>query len=201
MNSNRYFYYLKLINNPPGYLIIEYYTDLSMQVENDTLLTAGEVIELESLINNYIRIKGNTSIRVINAVTGLEEEPPRTIIDDFGGNAVFAGKELKYGIEWNVYEPRASNNLFFKKWYYNERVSAILNKTLVKAVPGQLPNYFDTPPWIFGSYSYRGISYIPLRDIIQKAVEAEIIPNKYFLVEKGISRELIDDLKNSNIWL
>ncbi len=201
MNGDRYFYYLKLINNPPADFAIEYYADISLQLENDVKLSQNEISELESLINNYMKIKGNANVRVINSLTGLEEEPPKTSIDDFGGNAVFTGKELKYGIEWNVYEPRASNNLFFKKWYYNERISSILNKVLVRAVPGRLSNYFDTPPWIFGNFSYRGISYMSLKDIIQRAIEMEIIPNKYFLIEKGISRELIENLNDTNMWL
>ena len=146
-------------------------------------------------------MKANPHVKVINALTGIEEEPPKTVIDDFGGNAVFTGKETRYGIEWSVYEPRASNNLFFKKWYYNEKIASILDKTLEKAIPHRIPNYFDIPPWIFGNFSYKGIRYIPLKDVINNAIEMEIIPNKYYLAQKGISRELIDNLDDNNMWL
>ena len=201
MNGERYFYYLKLINNPPGESIVEYYMDISMQLENDYELSPPEITELESLISNYIKIKANPHVKVINAITGIEEEPPKTVIDDFGGNAVFTGKETRYGITWNIYEPRASNNLFFKKWYYNEKIASILDKVLEKAIPHNIPNYFDIPPWIFGNFSYKGMSYIPLKNIIDNAVEMEIIPNKYYLVQKGINRELLDNLDNNNMWL
>ncbi|AGO61424.1 hypothetical protein [Ferroplasma acidiphilum] len=201
MNGERYFYYLKLINNPPDNSVVEYYVDLSAQLENDYELSVSQITELESLIGNYIKMKANPHIKVINAVTGIEEDPPRTKIDDFGGNAVFIGKEIRHGIEWDVYEPRASNNLFFKKWYYNERIASILDKTLEKAIPHRIPNYFDIPPWIFGNFSYRGIRYVPLAEIINNAIELEIIPNKYYLVQKGISREFIDNINDSNMWL
>jgi hypothetical protein len=201
MNGERYFYYLKLINNPPEESVVEYYMDLSMQLENDYDISSSQIVELESLISNYIKIKANPHVKVINSITGIEEDPPKTIIDDFGGNAVFTGKETKYGITWNIYEPRASNNLFFKKWYYNEKIASILDKTLEKAVPHSIPNYFDIPPWIFGNFSYKGMRYIPLKNIIDNAVEMEIIPNKYYLVQKGISRELIDNLGDNNMWL
>lgn len=201
MNGERYFYYLKLINNPPENAVVEYYVDLSAQLENDYELSVSQITELESLIGNYIKMKANPHIKVINAVTGIEEDPPRTKIDDFGGNAVFVGKEIRHGIEWDVYEPRASNNLFFKKWYYNERIASILDKTLEKAIPHRIPNYFDIPPWIFGNFSYRGIRYVPLAEIINNAIELEIIPNKYYLVQKGISREFIDNINDSNMWL
>ncbi|ARD84341.1 hypothetical protein FAD_0423 [Ferroplasma acidiphilum] len=201
MNGERYFYYIKLINNPPDNSVVEYYVDLSAQLENDYELSVSQITELESLIGNYIKMKANPHIKVINAVTGIEEDPPRTKIDDFGGNAVFIGKEIRHGIEWDVYEPRASNNLFFKKWYYNERIASILDKTLEKAIPHRIPNYFDIPPWIFGNFSYRGIRYVPLAEIINNAIELEIIPNKYYLVQKGISREFIDNINDSNMWL
>ncbi len=201
MNGERYFYYLKLINNPPDNSVVEYYVDLSAQLENDYELSVSQITELESLIGNYIKMKANPHIKVINAVTGIEEDPPRTKIDDFGGNAVFIGKEIRHGIEWDVYEPRASNNLFFKKWYYNERIASILDKTLEKAIPHRIPNYFDIPPWIFGNFSYRGIRYVPLAEIINNAIDLEIIPNKYYLVQKGISREFIDNINDSNMWL
>lgn len=201
MNGERYFYYLKLINNPPENAVVEYYVDLSAQLENDYELSVSQITELESLIGNYIKMKANPHIKVINAVTGIEEDPPRTKIDDFGGNAVFVGKEIRHGIEWDVYEPRASNNLFFKKWYYNERIASILDKTLEKAIPHRIPNYFDIPPWIFGNFSYRGIRYVPLAEIINNAIELEIIPNKYYLVQKGISREFIDNINDNNMWL
>ena len=37
-------------------------------------------------------MKANPHVKVINALTGIEEEPPKTVIDDFGGNAVFYRK-------------------------------------------------------------------------------------------------------------
>jgi hypothetical protein len=201
MNGERYFYYLKLINNPPEESVVEYYVDISNQLENDYDLSATQIGELESLISNYIKIKANPHVKVINAVTGIEEDPPKTVIDDFGGNAVFTGRETRYGITWNIYEPRASNNLFFKKWYYNEKIASILDKVLEKAVPHRIPNYFDIPPWIFGNFSYKGMRYVPLKTIIDNAVEMEIIPNKYYLVQKGISRDFIENLDDNNMWL
>ncbi len=201
MDGERYLYYIKLINNPAGNSAIEYYMDLSMQIENDYSLSSSQITELESLIDTYIKMKASQHVKVINAVTGLEEEPPKTVIDDFGGNAIFTGKESKYGIEWSIYEPRASSNLFFKKWHYNEKIASILNKTLEKAIPNGIPNYFDIPPWIFGNFSYKGIRYIPLREVINNAVEMEIIPNKYYLVQRGISREFLENLNDSNMWL
>ena len=83
MNGERYFYYLKLINNPPDNSVVEYYVDLSAQLENDYELSVSQITELESLIGNYIKMKANPHIKVINAVTGIEEDPPRTKIDDF----------------------------------------------------------------------------------------------------------------------
>ena len=85
MNGERYFYYLKLINNPPEESVVEYYIDLSMQLENDYDISSSQIVELESLISNYIKIKANPHVKVINSITGIEEDPPKTIIDDFGG--------------------------------------------------------------------------------------------------------------------
>ena len=36
---------------------------------------------------------------------------------------------------------------------------------------------------------------------IKQYIEMEIIPNKYYLAQKGISRELIDNLDDNNMWL
>jgi len=201
MSGERYYYYYKLITNSPPEAGIDYYLDISRQLENDSELYDGEMFNLEELINKFINGNSPASLKVINSVTGMEEEPPKTPVDDFGGNASFIGREIKYGIKWNIYEPRANNNLFFKKWYYNEKISSILDKVFINIVPGKLSNYFDVPPWIFGNFSYRGISYKPLKEIIDKAIEKEIIPNKYYLVSKGIPKELIDNLKESDMWL
>ena len=70
MNGERYFYYLKLINNPPENSVVEYYTDLSTQLENDYDLSVSQITELESLISNYIKMKANPHVKVINALTG-----------------------------------------------------------------------------------------------------------------------------------
>ena len=201
MSGERYYYYYKLISNSPSEFVMEYFLDLSQQLENDNELYDNERENLEALISKYVNEKSKASVRVINSVTGMEEEPPKTSVDDFGGNAIFIGREIRYGIEWNVYEPRANNNLFFKKWYYNERISSILDKVFIDIVPGKLSNYFDVPPWIFGNFSYRGISYKPLKEIIDKAIGKEMIPNKYYLVTKGVPKELLDNLKESDMWL
>ncbi len=200
MSGERYYYYIKLINSPTEN-DIGYYMDISQQLENDNMLNEDERYDLEMLIDNYITTRKKMHVKVINAVTGIEEEPPKTIYDDFGGNAVFLGMESRFGVEWKVYEPKNDFNLLFKKWYYNEYISRKLNITLKQAVPGKISNYFDIPPWIFGTDSYKGVQYVPLKSILETAVAMELIPNKYYLTTKGIPKAFIDHLKEDDMWI
>ncbi|WP_061950734.1 hypothetical protein [Acidiplasma cupricumulans] len=122
MSGERYYYYLKLINSPADNSI-DYFMDISQQLENDAGLDENEIISLENIINDAMARYNRVPVRVVNSVTGMEEEPPKTTVDDFGGNAIYLGIEKKYGIEWKVYEPKYDYSLLFKKWYYNENIS------------------------------------------------------------------------------
>ncbi|WP_048059489.1 hypothetical protein [Picrophilus oshimae] len=193
MSLERFYYYMRLINSTPYDMkrAIELCLSISQALENDNNLTDSEKEDLEKQIGERISFYNRYSLKVINALTGIEEEPPKTVIDDFGGSALFIGKEIKYGIEWKVYISRSLNTKS-QKWYYNERVAEILNKALRNAVPNKMSNYFDIPPWMLGPY------YKSLGEIINIAIEKEIIPNAEFLVSRGLPREFIYDIRENN---
>ncbi len=174
MSGERFNYYLKMILNAR----LEEYSMIYEQIGNDTELTESEETELERLIGRYMSVYNRFGVRVVNIHTGREEEPPATVIDDFGGTSKFVEKEVKYGIEWKVYAPPTNGySSPVNRWYYNERISKILNDLLHDVVPGRNPpSYFDIPPWIMGTPHAPDVTYVPLHEIISTAIAKGVVP-------------------------
>ncbi|EQD38456.1 hypothetical protein B1B_15788 [mine drainage metagenome] len=51
--------------------------------------------------NNY-----KLGVRILNSVTGNEELPPKTFVDNFGDTADYLGEEEMYGLTWKTYAPK-----------------------------------------------------------------------------------------------
>lgn len=197
MTSTKYSYYLKLILNAE---IIEY-SEISEMLANDPNLPEKEMEDLDMLVRRYLSSSNSKyKLRVVNSVTGIDESPPKTMEDDFGGLAVFKGRETMHGITWNVYVPHSDFMSFQKKkWYYNERIAAILNETLADVIPGRSQNYFDTPPWVLGSIHSPGTKYVPLADLVEKAIKGGFIPGWDHLISKGIPSEYIRAMRGADL--
>lgn len=197
MTSEKYNYYLKLILHAD----ISEYSAISEMLANDPYLPEKEMEDLDSLIKRYLISRNSRfKLRVVNSMTGMDESPPKRMEDDFGGLAIFRGTESMYGISWNVYVPHNDFSSFnVKKWYYNEKVAAILNEALADVIPGRYQNYFDTPPWVLGSIHSPGTKYVPLQELVEKALFAGFIPSWDFLVSRGIPADYVKAMRGTDL--
>lgn len=196
MSGDRFNYYLKMILNAT----LEEYQLISEQLQNDSSISDGEAEELERLIRKYMSVYNRFNVRVVNRETGKEEMPPKTLLDNFGGTSVYIGNETLYGINWKVFAPNKHfENSPVKKWYYNEKISYILNELLSDVVPGRFKNYFDLPPWVLGSIHAPGTVYVPLTDLIGLAITKGIIQDWDYLIQKGLPREFVNVLRAANL--
>ncbi len=197
MSGEQFNYYLKLILNAS----IDEYAVISENLENDLDLSVEEAEELEHLINRYMQAHNyRLSLRIINKVTGNEELPPKTSVDNFGDTADYLGEETMYGISWKVYSPKKGFLMSpVKKWYYNERISSILADALFEVVPGKFPSYFDTPPWVLGTVMAPGSRYIPLAELVELAIGKGVLSKWDSLVQLGISTDYVNALHSTRI--
>jgi hypothetical protein len=192
MSGDRFNYYLKLILNAS---LDEYYL-ISEQLQNDPLVSTPEIEELDRLINRYMSVYNKFDMKVVNSVSGIEEYPPQTALDNFGGSSEFVGNESMFNIDWKVYIPKGNfTNSPIKKWYYNEKISSILNDVLSGVVPGHFKNYFDVPPWVLGTIYAPGTIYVQLYDLVNSAISKSLIPGWDHLVDRGLPRELVDAMR------
>lgn len=195
MTGDRFNYYLKVIMNS----ILEDLPLITEQFENDLLISSAEAAELERVLNRQINLYNRFGLKVVNSTTGKEEIPPRTEIDNFGNTSEFVGFENAFGIDWKVYSPNPGfANSPVRKWYFNKRISSILNEILRDAVPGRVRDYFDYPPWILGTSYAPGTLYMPINDIVNLAIARGLIPGWDHLISKGIPKALVDLLKTEN---
>ncbi len=136
---------------------------------------------------------------MINTSTGLEENPPITIADDFGETSVFEGYEQKYGITWSVYSPNIKySESPVKRWLYNQRVMTILGDLLGESISGKSQDYFHTPPWIMGKGNAAGMKYQPLQDIINNAISNRFLPSWEYLIIRGIPSEFVNAMREAS---
>ncbi len=193
MSSEAFNSYLKIILNSSS----AEYGELLDHIFNDNSLNETEQGELQNLINrNLASLYSKYNVRVINKVTGLEEYPPQTDADDFGGTCTFKGTEMLYGIKWNVYEP--SDHFLSpvpRKWYYNMHISNLLTELFLDVVPGRFRNYFHVPPWLLGTFQAPGTRYISLTEIVNTAIFGGLIPGWDYLIERGIPKEFVRALE------
>ncbi|MEM0155936.1 MAG: hypothetical protein QW597_04975 [Thermoplasmataceae archaeon] len=193
MSGDRFNYYLKLILNAS----LDEYHLISEQLQNDPQVTMAEVEELDRLINRYMSVYNKFDLKVVNSVSGIEEFPPQTSLDNFGGSSEFVGTETMFDLEWKVYIPKGNfTNSPIKKWYYNENISTILDEVLAAVVPGHFKNYFDVPPWVLGTIYAPGTIYVQLYDLVNSAISKSVISGWDYLVEKGMPRELVDAMRS-----
>ncbi len=197
MVGDRFNYYLKIILNAS----MEEYSAISEQLENDLQITVDEAEELEHLIARYMQANNyKLGVRILNSVTGNEELPPKTFVDNFGDTAVYLGEEEMYGLTWKTYAPKRGFIMSpVKKWYYNERVSQILFKALVDIIPGRFSSYFDTPPWVLGTVMAPGSRYIPIPELVELAITRGVIANWDSLVMMGIPGDYVKAMKSTHI--
>lgn len=195
--GDRFNYYLKLILNGS----VDEYALISEQLENDLELSVDEAEELEHLISRYMQAHNyQLSLRIINTVTGNEELPPKTSVDNFGDTADYLGEEVQYGIKWKVYTPRKGFLMSpVKKWYYNEHIASLLAQALIEVVPGRFPSYFDTPPWVLGTVMAPGSRYIPLAELIELAISKGTIAKWDQLVQSGIPADYVNAIRSTRI--
>ncbi len=196
MAGDRFNYYLKVIMNSR----IEELAQISEQFENDSSISAAEAQELERVVDKHLTLYNRFGIKVINSATGAEEAPPRTDIDNFGNTSQQTGVETAFGLEWKVYIPNPGfANSPVKRWYYNKRVSSILNEVLSEVVPGRVKDYFDLPPWLLGTVHAPSTLYMPVNEIINLAIGKGIIPDWDYLVARGLPKTLVETLRTENI--
>lgn len=197
MVGDRFNYYLKLILNAS----IDEYAAISEQLENDLDLSVDEAEELEHLIGRYMQAHNyRLSLRIINMVTGNEELPPKTSVDNFGDTADYLGEETLYGVRWKVYAPKKGFLMSpVKKWYYNERISSLLAQSLIEVVPGRFQSYFDTPPWVLGTVMAPGSRYIPLAELVELAIGKGVIGKWDNLVQAGVPADYVNALHSTRI--
>ncbi|HLH85904.1 MAG TPA: hypothetical protein VKU79_03450 [Thermoplasmataceae archaeon] len=196
MTGDRFNYYLKLIMNSQ----VSDFTLLSEQFENDVSISLAEAQELERVVEKHLLMANRSKVKVINKSTGEEEAPPRSEIDNFGNSADFVGEEVAFGITWKVYTPKPNfANSPVSRWYYNKKISSILNEVLLDAVPGRFHGYFDFPPWLLGTSYATGTLYMPVSEIINLAIARSLIPDWDYLVSRGIPKQLVDVLRTENV--
>jgi hypothetical protein len=196
MTGDRFNYYLKTIMNAS----LPDYSSISELLENDMQLSVEEVSELERLIGIYLSIHNKGTIRVVNNITGKEEIPPSTKEDDFGGTSIYDGEVFVYGLKWKVYRPTTGfEKSPVQKWYYNEKISSILDDILSSVVPGRIKNYFELPPWVLGTIYAPDSYYLPIADIINLAIARRIITGWEYLIESGIPRNYIETIRSKDL--
>ena len=196
MSGDRFNYYLKLIMNST----LEDLPLINEQFENDAYVSSAEANELERVMNRQVNLYNRFGLKVVNANTGKEELPPKTDLDNFGNTSEFIGLENAFGIEWKVYAPTPGfANSPLRRWYFNKKISAILNEVLKDAVPGRMRDYFDYPPWLLGTPYAPGTLYMPINEIINLAIARGIIPDWDYLVSRGIPKPLVDLIKAENL--
>ncbi|BAB60400.1 TVG1296716 [Thermoplasma volcanium GSS1] len=195
---DRYDYYLKIILNSS----VRDYPYIVEEYQNDAEISESEAESLDRIVMKYMGIYRKSDVKIVNTMTGQEETAPLTIIDDFGGNAVYVGEQTLFGILWKIYQPPAYiERPIVNKWYYNEKIASILNEILYDAVPGKVKNYFDTPPWIIGTRYGVQSRYMPLYEIIIEAINRNLIPGWYYLARSGLSQEFIEAIRNRSFQI
>ncbi len=196
MSSEAFNKYLKVILNSSS----AEFGDLLNQIFNDNSLNSTEQEELQNLINrNLASYYASFSPRVVNKNTGLEEYPPQTDADDFGGSCTFTGTEMLYGIKWNVYEPSKQYvSPVPRKWYYNVHIANLLSELFLDVIPGRFQNYFHVPPWVLGTFQAPGTRYISLTEIVNTAIFGRVISGWEYLVERGIPKEFVKALEEAS---
>ena len=197
MVGDRFNYYLKMILNAS----MSEYSAISEQLENDTMITVDEAEELEHLIARYMQANNyKIGVRIINSVTGNEELPPKTFVDNFGDTADYLGEEEQYGITWKTYAPKRGFIMSpVKKWYYNERIAQMLSKALIDVIPGRFVSYFDTPPWVLGTVMAPGSRYFSLSELVELAIARGSLANWDALVLMGIPADYVKAIKSTNV--
>ncbi len=196
MTGERFNYYLKTIMNAT----LADYSSISELLENDMQLSEEEAGELERLIGIYLSIHNKSTIRVINSDTGKEEVPPRTKEDDFGGTSIYQGEMFAYGLKWKIYTPsKGFEKTPVSKWYYNEKISTILDDLLSSVVPGRIKNYFGLPPWVLGTIHAPDSYYLPIADIINLAIARNVIKGWNSLLEFGIPKKYLDVIRSKDL--
>lgn len=196
MTGDRFNYYLKLIMNS----VLEDLALLSEQFENDPSISSAEASELERVLNRQLNLYNRFGARVVNSVTGREELPPKTDLDNFGNTSQLLGTENAFGLEWKVYTPTPGfANSPVQRWYFNEKIASILNRVLREAVPGRIKDYFDFPPWLLGTSYAPGTLYMPINEIINLAIARGVIPDWGYLVAKGIPKALVELIKAEDL--
>lgn len=195
MSGDRFAYYFKAILNS-GLADVD---DIAFQFENDKNISIGEAQELERMLEKHKEMFIPAEVFVVNSSTGNEELPPKTEIDNFGNSSVYEGTERAFGIEWKIYSSSPGFiNSPVKKWYYNRQISELLNGILIEVVPGRLSNYFDYPPWVLGTRYAPNSRYVPLKELVLKAIQKGFIDDFDQLYYLGIPKDLINVIKSQN---
>lgn len=196
MTGDRFNYYLKLIMNS----VLEDLSLLNEQFENDPFISSAEASELERVLNRQLNLYNRFGVRVVNSVTGREELPPKTELDNFGNTSELIGSETAFGLDWKIYSPTPGfANSPVRRWYYNKRIATILNEILRDSVPGRMKDYFDYPPWLLGTSYAPGTLYMPINEIVNLAIARGSIPDWDYLVAKGIPKALVELMKTENL--
>ncbi len=170
------------------------------EIENDQDLSEEEVEILAGIIEDMIEEKNVSSFSLINKFTGKAEELKQTMENDFGGTARYEGEIDLYGVRWKVYTPSSEfSSAKIRKWNYNPHISEILKNTLIRVVPGYFSEYFDYPPWILGSKYAPDTYYVSLEELINVAIARGVITGWEYLVDIGIPRLMIDDLRAKDL--
>ncbi|MCL4330100.1 MAG: hypothetical protein M1533_03770 [Candidatus Thermoplasmatota archaeon] len=196
MTGDRFNYYLRVIINSD----VKDYASILDQLGNDDSVSEAEQFELMSLIRrSFSSANSRFSFKVVNERTGVEENPPRSIADDFGETCNFEGVEEKYGISWSVYSPKGiflSSTV--KRWYYSQRIMEILGEVLCARGSDRSPDYFHTPPWIMGTAYAPEMKYLPLQEIINGSIESGLIPNWEYLIAVGVPADFINAIRSAS---
>ena len=170
------------------------------EIENDQDLSEEEVEILAGIIEDMIEEKNVSSFSLINKFTGKTEELRQTMENDFGGTARYEGEIDLYGVRWKVYTPSQEfSSAKIRKWNYNPHISEILKNTLIRVVPGYFSEYFDYPPWILGTKYAPDTYYVSLEELINVAIARGVITGWEYLVDVGIPRLMIDDLRAKDL--
>lgn len=189
-------YYQKLVLNGT----VEDLIDLLDQVGNDNTITEEEREWIENSIQRRLSMFKGTPVRIVNVESGVEEEPPQTIYDEFSGSSIYKGEISMYGLKWKMFVPSIKfGETQIKYWYFNEKVASILSDILLPVIPGRFRGYFSYPPWLLGTSYAPHTYYIPTESLISMAIDRNIIDDWNSLVQKGIPRTLVERYKSRNL--
>jgi hypothetical protein len=196
MSLNRSDYYMgKLWDSSIGEMLI-----ILDQIENDVELSADEINILAHIIEELIADKRKGELSLINKINGKPENLRQIMENDFGETARYEGEIDLYGVRWKVYTPSSEfSNSKIKKWNYNQHISGILRDTLIGVVPGMFKEYFDYPPWLLGSKYAPDTYFVPLEEIINVAIARGVITGWGYLIDIGIPRLMVDDLRANDL--